>query len=293
MLLSDQFCSVPGCMTKVGPKGAKGLCNRHYIQLRRKGGVIDADILSDLPGEEWSAVDGTEHVVYMVSNLGRVMSLNGSKKMLKTYYHQKNGVQCNVGGYKTLLIASEVIRAFKPNPFHDRRWLYLDGNRHNCTAENLEWYGVFWFEKSLKALKAEDNEDARDIVAFMEGDNDAINRILAERTGKIIGLIKMKLTFYRSIYKNTHNIDVEAIAQDVLMVAVRAIRRGLLRRTESISGWFGKIAQNTLKNACRKRTLSEVDMYGTYSDSGEEYDNSDRAVYSEWMEKERYENVGL
>ena len=249
---------------------------------------MDFDKISDLPGEKWAIIDGTGEKIYKVSNMGRLMSLNGSKKILTPYWHSRNGFTCNLGNRRTIKVSSIVIKAFKPNPFNDTRWIYLDGDRHNCKADNLEWYGVYWYPKSLSTLykEMEDNHvEASNVIAFMEGDEEALNLLFEERRKWLMQKAKYFLFCYNNNHKTkVKNIDIESVVQETFLRAFLAIKRGLLRSTVSITMWFYTIERNILKNICADaRKLKEVDMYGNYPNSGEEYDVSDRVVYKEWF----------
>lgn len=296
MILADQICSVDGCL---GKSYRRGMCMRHEKQERKNGRIIDFDRVMDLPGEQWKLCYESALCSYFVSNMGRVKSINGREKLIKPQISKRRkncGVEihlakCAKGGLK---VASEVIHAFVPNPYGEKKWIYLDGDRTNCRADNLQWYGAYWFNKSRESLGIEarnGSQDAADIVAFMDGDGEAINRILEARRPKMVNLIKYLGSYYSVVYNK--RIDAEAITQEALIRAIYAIKRGLLKNTSSLSGWFSRLAKNEMKNQCSRKRVSETSMFGQYGDSGDEYDVTDRVVHAAWREEQRRELVSI
>ena len=78
---------------------------------------------------------------YLVSNRGRIISLNSGSEMAQHVH--RNGyvsVQLSNGGkVKTRLIHRLVALAFVPNPNDCAEVNHIDGNKLNNSAENLEW----------------------------------------------------------------------------------------------------------------------------------------------------------
>ena len=79
---------------------------------------------------------------YQVSNLGRVKSLIGHKKILKpelrTGYYSVN--LCKDSKCKHVRIHRLVAEAFIPNIKHLPMVNHKDGNKVNNNVDNLEWY---------------------------------------------------------------------------------------------------------------------------------------------------------
>lgn len=102
--------------------------------------------------EIWKDVLGYEGL-YMVSNMGRVMSLHCLSKEAKLKGIQEKIILKNVmssSGYyhvglskngKKIMWSTHVLvaSAFIPNPENKPSVNHIDGNRLNNTAENLEW----------------------------------------------------------------------------------------------------------------------------------------------------------
>ena len=95
--------------------------------------------------EEWRDIQGYEGL-YMVSNLGRVKSLNyhrtGKERIMKP---SDNGhgylfvVLCKDGKDKNCRINRLVAQAFLPNPDNLPEVNHKDENKYNNCVENLEW----------------------------------------------------------------------------------------------------------------------------------------------------------
>ena len=93
-------------------------------------------------GEEWQDIEGYNGD-YQVSNFGKVRSIKSGKwKLLKPNNPQK--------GYSWVRLSSKgiakchcihvlVARTFIPNPKNKPEVNHKDGNKYNCSVDNLEW----------------------------------------------------------------------------------------------------------------------------------------------------------
>ena len=83
---------------------------------------------------------------YLISNLGRVKSLNYGKTKRAEFLNPINhhgGYQvvhlCKDGKVYNRMIHTLVAKAFIPNPDNKPLVNHIDGNKHNNVASNLEW----------------------------------------------------------------------------------------------------------------------------------------------------------
>lgn len=96
--------------------------------------------------EIWKPIEGYEGK-YMISNLGRVKSLNykrtGKEKILKSNIDNVGYVRISLSKpaqkRKTFWIHRLVAEAFLPNPDNLPQVNHIDENKENNSLENLEW----------------------------------------------------------------------------------------------------------------------------------------------------------
>jgi len=251
--------------------------------MRRHGRILDTGKVDDLLGEKWADIKGLEGR-YQVSDLGRVKSFIGvGEKLATAYYcaHEKNihvHVTRKEKHYSNVRLHYLVANAFCDNLYKDKKVIFLDGNKKNCRADNLQWFGTYWHDKSLSILKEQaiENDDAKDIVTFMEGDKKGLDRILRRQISKSHKLIKYIIFQYPSVRKK--QIDLESVVQESLLKAVNAIERGLLRNVNYLDRWVEVIIKNTFKNVAIKEPIFLSDTYCNDYNSDSELNFIDYAI---------------
>ena len=262
-------CFEIGCEDK---HYAKGLCSKHYQGSRQDR---TKKRLVSLEGEIWKDMLDTEGR-YRVSNFGRIKSpLFQKYKPLSPVVDKRGFLKFNTcidgirGSHRVHMV---VARAFHENPFEDVRVVFLDDDRSNCKAENLQWISSYLRSKTMKALEDEGTPEAKQVLAFMKGDKEAIAAIM-ERQSKRMGYLA---PYFAWLLRHRQNIDTESVGQDTLVKACHAMQRGLLRHTGQLDGWFSTIARNTLLNSSKK-TFGEISQWG-FNGGGEEFDRFEMIV---------------
>lgn len=94
--------------------------------------------------EIWKQIEGYDN--YMVSNLGRVKSLNynhtGKEQVLKPLKHNKNYLMVILyknGKYKNFKVHRLVAKTFLPNPDNKPCIDHINTNRSDNRVDNLRW----------------------------------------------------------------------------------------------------------------------------------------------------------
>lgn len=91
--------------------------------------------------EEWKKIKGYDN--YLVSNEGRVKSLQNNKEKILKPVSYKDGylhvILCKNGKVKNFLIHRLVAQAFIPNPDNLPQVNHKDEDKTNNSVSNLEW----------------------------------------------------------------------------------------------------------------------------------------------------------
>lgn len=120
------------------------------------------DKIEDLDNEQWKEVDDTEGI-YIVSNKGRVKSLQGYEAaILKPYNNQGGYARVDImveGKRQSKLVHRLVAAAFVPLPEKlDMQLHHKDFNKDNNAADNLEWLTPAAHSKKHSERSKEANE---------------------------------------------------------------------------------------------------------------------------------------
>ena len=104
------------------------------------------DLISDLPGEEWREIAGTNGVYY-ISNLGRIKTYSYNVAQLMSPFLQKNYYKIKIclGGRRISRYVHELVAcAFlgpAPSPFSQVH--HKDFTKNNNSSFNLQWVEPF------------------------------------------------------------------------------------------------------------------------------------------------------
>lgn len=137
-------------------------------EMARKARTPRLRRVSNLPGEEWKLVNGTED--YYISNLGRFKRVTHKGDCLRKLHQDSEGyLRANID-HKKLRVHRLVAEAFLPNPNNYPVVDHLDNCKSNNRWDNLEW--VTQQENTRRA--AEDGllgtRDTRMVLAINEFD---------------------------------------------------------------------------------------------------------------------------
>jgi len=279
---SDQTvirCSINGCNK---PHYGQGLCKKHWSRIRTAG-TIDIKRVPDLPGEEWKAIGREDCLGLLISNMGRVKSIRKRDERLMTPVFEtanKNAKQPsmtvkNKGGNR-IVVHMEVLRAFHPNPDGDFNEVFIDGDRSNCRADNLAWYGrSYMLEKAIAMAENSDHPMADCFLKFWHGDINAIGDWLEEQK-------KILSTFLRSRLDRFHvpyYVDVEDAVQESMVRIFLYLRRGMLKSFHGLRSWVFQIAKTVLSTGV-KDCLPAISMFSEDGENSEEAFNL--IDYSGW-----------
>lgn len=133
------------------------------------------DTIVNLEGEQWKEVEDSNGFYY-VSNKGRVKSYYGYEAIiLKGYVNQRDyeRVDINIEGRRqTILVHRLVADAFLPLPKKITYQLHhKDFNRHNNTADNLEWISPAAHYKLHTTRKFKEKQNFNEIQQLENNNN--------------------------------------------------------------------------------------------------------------------------
>ena len=251
----------------------------------------DLKPIPSLPGEEWKWVKGFEGK-YQISSHGRVKSFMRDKEQLMRLRFVCRNLQVNLSHENKKRVAGLVRDHFIDNPYNEHRIFFIDGNPANCRADNISYSRAYWHDKSLTILKnqATKSQDARDIVDYRAGNQNALNRILKEQRGYLSKAVFYYIRLYRESYGFKVNFDAENIIQETLLQATLAIKGGLLRDVTFLRRWFKIIARNILISAGIKEVKTVPEF--NHNKDGKEFNFIDYAIQNDLI-ADNYEATAI
>lgn len=128
--------------------------------------------------EKWKPIAGFEGK-YLISNFGRIKSINRFKKSknnsisfcpggiihpAKAKNGYWNAVLCKNGKRHNLLVHRLVAIAFIPNPHHYPQVNHIDGNKNHNYVSNLEWCTAQYNIREAYRMKL--NSKAKEVIQY-------------------------------------------------------------------------------------------------------------------------------
>lgn len=205
---------------------------------------------------QWKKIGGLSGD-YLISSHGRCLkTFTSPMEELKlsisyrgTYFQftGPNSKHCNQSG--GLLVA----RHFLPNPLNRKRVSWKDKDKFNNNVTNLEWtsMGSVFANKQeyIQHLKKEyvrerqGNQLCSTIIRYLEGDTQAIERIIKEVEGKMYWTIRK--TMERTSY-NEH--DIQDLTQESLILLKQKLDDCMLYSLKNPCGWATRIAFGVVRD---------------------------------------------
>lgn len=236
------------------PVYAKGLCRQCWNRLTHSG-TLDAKKVADEPGEEWREINRPDCKDVFISNIGRVKSCRSrderllSSRMAKVNpKEQQLTLICSNGQGNNIHVHMEVLRAFRPNLDGDFQAVFIDGDRSNCRADNLRWYGrEYLVAKAITMAESSDHPLADCFLKFWNGDHNALNNWFEQQRVWLGGYIRRRFDMFCVPYY----VDVEDRAQETIVLAFLALRRGMIDNLYALKSWLKGIAKRALASGIR------------------------------------------
>src|SRR3989339_956183 len=248
------LCCVSGCTNK---HYGNGFCKPCYERLKNMGTLESIKVL-DLPNEEWRDIRKPGFERLMVSNMGRMKSCRKrdekllKSRMIKVNPHETQLTRTATNGYggENIFVHMEVLRAFHPNPDGDFRAIFIDGDRSNCRADNLRWYGrKYLVEKAIKIAEKSEHPLANAFILFWQGDYNVLNSWFEEQIKWVGPYMRARLDMFRVPYY----VDIDNHAQETILQVFLSLRRGMIKELteKSLKSWIRSIAKKVLASGIR------------------------------------------
>ncbi len=271
--LGGKRCSVDGCDN---PHYGKGFCRQHWNRMTHAG-TLESKKVHDLPGEEWKEIDKPDCKGVLVSNMGRLKSVRRRDEVLLTTKMRKINPREtleSLHGPFNIHVHMEVLRAFHSNKHGDFQAVFLDGDRSNCRADNLTWYGQKYLV--VKAIEMAENSNhplADCFLKFWHGETNILNDWFEEQRKRLRGFLFNRLDRFMVPFY----VDVDDVLQETIVKAFLSLRRGMVKSLDTINSWMYEIAKKTLAEGVRD-VLPGVAMIRS-GDDGSDYSCLDYAGF--------------
>ncbi len=231
------------------PVYGKGLCRKCWNRLTHAG-TLESKAIPDLQGEEWREINRPDCAGILVSNMGRLKSIRKRDEvLLKTHMTKSKSEQLySLKAAGNINVHMEVLRAFHPNKEGDFQAVFIDGDRSNCRADNLQWYGKEYLVVKAVAMAEASNHSLADcFLRFWHGETNVLNDWFEQQKGRLKAFLFKRLdSFYVPFY-----VDIEDCVQETIVAAFLALRRGMIKSLDNINSWIIEIAKKILASGVR------------------------------------------
>lgn len=271
-----RLCGMSGCMNK---HYSKGFCKIHYERMKYMG-TIESRKVPDLPNEEWRNIDRPNCEGLKVSNMGRIKSCRRhdevlfKSRMIKVNPRETQLTRVASSGASSgnILVHMEVLRAFHSNVEGDFRSFFIDGDRSNCKAENLRWYGKeYLIGEAIKIAEKSDHPLAPKFKLFFLGDYQALNGWFEEQKKWVKPYMRNRLYMFRVPYC----VDIENCVQETMLQVFSSLSRGMIKglTPENLKIWIKAIAKKVLASTIRDLSPTISFIPNEQGNSEEEFDS--------------------
>lgn len=216
----------------------------------KSAGTLHSKTIPDLPDEVWRPIQRPDCQGILVSNMGRIKSIRKRDEVLLNTRMVKGNPKETLMAAFNIHVHMEVLRAFYPNTEGDFQAVFLDGNRSNCRADNLRWYGKeYLVAKAIEMAENSDHPLASSFLKFWHGENNILNDWFEHQKDRLKGFLYRRLDKFCVPYY----VDVDDCVQETIVAAFLALRRGMIQSLDNINSWMFEIAKKVL--ACGVRDL--------------------------------------
>lgn len=185
--------------------------------------------------EEWKVIEKSNGN-FFISNLGRVKSIhkdNGEKIVRPLLYKGRKPIKHKVvfikikkhRKYSRVTIALEMLRAFKKNPYGDKKFIFIDGNPNNITLGNVEYLTSYRMNTSRQKYMSMGCKTSKQILKYVDGDTEAISELIERLWPKV----SLSLRYWA---KNYETCDIDNYVQEGILKTLSFLRKGLYVQNE-------------------------------------------------------------
>lgn len=250
------ICQVELCCS---PVYHGGLCNRHRLQLARKGIVTPVhpfESVVSLPGEIWKPV--VRYEGYIISNYGRVLQdKNGELRYIKNRVIKKGKMkpflEVSIGDkYTPSRVHILLAEAFIPNTHNDSKVIAIDGDYTNAQLGNIQWQSLYRDEEAVESLKRalviSKSDFAPPILDYLNGKNCKLNSYITKVKPDLEKAALFQISKLMNYSMEFDRDFVQESFQEGFKKILCGLRRGQFKDTANFNGWCASIIRNAAIN---------------------------------------------